>query len=421
MLRYADTCARLKCVALNNDSGPSILRGLSNVRNMLKFHLTDAFALLVCLFMSPGPTNAQAPETRLVPVTVVTADGKPVTILDSQNVRVHDRGVQVKSFRLDESPRRIVLLLDTSVGMGINDRGKPSGEPRLAVASELMNLFLDSVPASDSLALYQFADSPREVVPFTHDAAAIRQAISTLTPDRERDIVGRSNIRDALSTILTNLQEPLAFGDSIVIFSDGDWNSERDKRPSLDSLASAIVQDGVRIFLVLAQEDSAVLNQLQTTSTGVTQVVPVPRNPPLQNPPIGLTPDYEKERIVDSESFVDAVGGATFAPAALSNVLPRNSVFLSNYPGQRMQSLSPADQSNILQSTIVFHSNDPGQRMKSLGAAVQSAYRLELQLSGPLRRKKRLHLNLVDGRGKSLHNVAVLSPELVYPDARTHP
>lgn len=384
---------------------------------MLRSHLTDAFVLLLFLCASPYPTNAQAPETHTLPVTVVTVDGKPVTNLQSHNVHIHGSGAQIKSFSLDTGPRRIVLLLDTSGSMGNNDAGKP----RLAVASELMNLFLDTVPAGDSLALYQFADSPREVIAFTHDVAAIRRSISSISPDRERDMVGRTNIRDALNVILTNPRESLAFGDSIVIFSDGEWDSEEDKQRSFASLASALVQGGVRIFLVLTREKSAILSELQTASTGVKQVAPVPGNPPLRNPPIGVTLDSEKSRIADSESFVDAVGGASFAPAALSNVLPRSTVFLSNYPGQRTIPLAPADHSNVLQSAIVFRSNDLGQQMKSLCATVQSAYRLELQLSKPLRSKKRLHLNLVDGRGKPIHNVAVLSPEFVYPHAGTHP
>lgn len=362
--------------------------GQTGVPNMPRSHLADAFVLLFCLGALPCSTNAQAPEMHILPVTVVTADGKPVTNLQSHNVHIHGDGVHVKSFSLDAGPRRIVLLLDTSGSMGTNDDGKP----RLAIASELMNLFLGIVPAGDSLALYQFADSPREVVAFTHDAAAIRQAISSIPPDRERDMVGRTNIRDALNAILTNPQESLVFGDSIVIFSDGEWNSDEDKRRSLASLASALVQDGIRIFLVLAQEKSAISSELQTASTGINQVVPAPGHLPLQNPSMGITFDYGS-RIVDSESFVDAVGGESFAPA---------------------------DQSNVLQSTTVFRSDDLGQRMKSLCAAVQSAYRLELEVSGPLRSKKRLHLNLVDGRGKPLHNVVVLSPEFVYPESGTN-
>jgi len=355
---------------------------------MLRSQLTGAFALLFCL-CAPCPTNAQAPETHILPVTVVTVDGKPVTNLQSHNVHIHGGGIQVKSFTLDTGPRKIVLLLDTSGSMGTNDAGKL----RLAVASELMNLFLDTVPAGDSLALYQFADSPREVIAFTHDVAAIRQSTSSISPDREKDMVGRTNVRDALNAILTNPRESLAFGDSIVIFSDGEWDSDEDKQPSLASLASAFVHDGVRIFLVLTQEGRAISSQLQTAPAGVSQVVPAPGHLPLQNPFTVVTFDYEMARFADSESFVDEVGGESFAPA----------------------------DPNGLQSTTVFRSNDLGQRMKSLCATVQSTYRLELELSGALRSKKRLRLNLVDGRGKPLHNVAVLSPEFVYPDARTHP
>jgi len=357
---------------------------------MLRSNLTGAFALLFCLCASPCPTNAQAPETHILPVTVVTVDGRPVTNLQSHNVHIHGGGAQVKSFSLDTGPRKIVLLLDTSGSMGTNDNGKL----RLAVASELMNLFLDTVPSGDSLALYQFADSPREVIAFTHDVAAIRQSINSISPDREKhDMVGRTNVRDALNAILTNPRESLAFGDSIVIFSDGEWDSDEDKQRSLVSLASAFVQEGVRIFLVLAQEKSAISSELQTAPAGVNQVVPAPGHLPLQNSSTVVKFDYELARFVDSESFVDAVGGESFAPA----------------------------DPNGLQSTTVFRSNDLGQRMKSLCATVQSTYRLELQLSRPVRSKKRLHLNLVDGRGKPLHNVAVLSPEFVYPDAGTPP
>ena len=135
MLRQADVCARLKLVALNNDSGLSILCG-TDVLNMLKSHLTDAIALLFCLCASPCPTNARAPETHILPVTVVTVEGKPVANLQSHNVHIHGGGAQVKSFSLDIGPRRIVLLLDTSGSMGTNDDGKP----RLAVAAELMNI-----------------------------------------------------------------------------------------------------------------------------------------------------------------------------------------------------------------------------------------------------------------------------------------
>jgi hypothetical protein len=364
------------------------------VPNMLRSRLTEALALLFCLCASPCPTNAQAPETHILPVTVVTADGKAVTNLQSRNVRVHDRGVEVKSFGLDTSPRRIVLLFDTSGSMGAIDGAIDKGKPRLAVAAELMNLFLDTVPAGDSLALYLFADSPRELIALTHDVAAIREAIGPIPPDQERDIVGRTNIRDALNAILINLQEPLGFGDSIVIFSDGEWDPDKDKQNSLASLAPMFVQRGVRVFLVLALEKGTVPTGPPSASAGIDQMVLAPGHLGLGSQSIGVTPDYEGERIVDSESSVDTIGGASFAPA---------------------------DQSNVLQTTTVFRANDLGQRMKSLCAAVHSVYRLELELSGPLRSKKRLRLNLVDERGKPLHNVAILSPEFVYPDAGTHP
>ncbi|HEV2290113.1 MAG TPA: vWA domain-containing protein [Candidatus Acidoferrales bacterium] len=353
---------------------------------MLKSRLANALALLFCLCVSTCPANAQAPETHVVPVTVVTTDGKPVTSLQSQNIRVREHGVQVKSFSLDAGPRRIVLLMDISGSMGTTDHGKL----RLIVALELMKLFLNSVSKGNSLSLYQFGDSPREIVPFTHDVDAIRQAIDSVSALRENEMVGLTNIGDALNAILMNSQEPLAFGDSIVMFTDGEFNSDNGKQHAFSSFAPALARRGVRVFLVLTQERGTTLGGAQNDSTSVRQAPPASSHLPIRGQFSVPASDGEMAVINDSELFAAGTGGESFAPF---------------------------DYSSTFQTSKVFRSDDLPQRMKALSAAVQNTYRLEMQFSKPLNRKIRLHLEVMDEQSKALHNVTVLSPDFVYPDA----
>jgi Mg-chelatase subunit ChlD len=365
--------------------------------NIQTFRLPGAFALLACfLGASPRAISAQQPETRVVPVTVIAADGKAVTNLQSRNIRLRGRDMQLKSFSADAGPRRIVLLLDTSGSMGEIDDGKP----RLEIAIRLVNLFLDNVPAGDLVGLYQFSDKPREIVPFTKSFAEIRRALGPISPSQEREMLGYTNIGDVLNAILTNSQEPLGFGDAIVIFSDGEFDSPNGKHRTLSSVGPALVRRGVRVFLALAQEkgtvpsDTGAVSEGTQSAHGITQLSPAQQRMATQT---GATPvlilDPEAAATTDAEIFVGGVGGESFAPASYSI---------------------------IARTPEVFRSNDLTQRMESLSGAVQSTYRLDLQFSGPVKRKKRLHLEVVDGRGKALHNVTVLSPEFVYPHTETH-
>src|SRR6185437_6648303 len=94
-------------VALNNESGLLIVCVPEGRTHMMAYRVTRAFALLICLLCAwPYSTNAQHAETYVVPVTVVSRDGKPLTSLQSQNLRIHNRGVELKNFSLDTSPRR---------------------------------------------------------------------------------------------------------------------------------------------------------------------------------------------------------------------------------------------------------------------------------------------------------------------------
>jgi VWA domain-containing protein len=375
ILRYPSTCARFKLLVLNSYAGLVKVRKLIDIRNMLKSQLADAFALLICLCASACPTDAQHSETHVVPVTVLTMDGKPVSNLQPQNVRVHGRDVQVNRFSLDTSPRRIVLLIDISGSMGISN-GRVD---LLQAAVHTATLFLDRASSVDSISVHLFAEKEREVVPFTSHLGVIRAAIMNLpkpgTEQTKKEYGTRTDLDNALNSILTVLFERPQFGDAIIIFSDGrfprsgegDILSYYDQPDYLRGVTSRLGTVGVRVFFSLAGN--------------------VAGAPPLH----GI------------ELFVGATGGESFE---LHDSGP--SFYGANNPYDWPKA-------------PIYRSDSLEQRALALSAAVQDTYRLLLQFTRPLEKPTRLHLDLVDERGKALHNVVVLSPALVYPEAKTQP
>jgi len=326
--------------------------------------------LLYLLLASLCPANAQGPETRIVPVTIVTADGKPLTDLQLRNIRIHGRKVQLKSFRLDTGPRRIVLLLDTSGSMAISN-----GKVTLwQAAVHTARLFLDTLPSADWVSVHVFAEKDKQVVPFTHDFGLVRAAIAGLpkpaTEEAKSEYGARTDLDNALKSVLATLSDRHEFGDAVVIFSDGffprsdegDILSYFDPPDYLQHLMPKMGVQGVRIFFSLAGN-----------VTGA---------PPLH----GI------------ELFMGNTGGESFE---LSHTRPP--LYSQSDPYAHPD--APTYRSDSLE-----------QRVFANCAAVQDTYRLQLQFAQSLVKPARLRLDVVDGRGKALRNVVVLSPQFVYPD-----
>lgn len=364
---------RFTCVALNNESGLLIVCVLEDMTK-LACRITNAFALLFCLLCAcPYPTNAQQAETYVVPVTVVSRDGKPLTSLQSQNVRIHNRGVELKSFSLDTSPRRIVLLFDTSGSMRISN-----GKVTLwDAAVHTAELFLDRVPPTDWISVYAFANQDKQLVPFTRDHGAIRAAIHGLpqpgTEEAEKEYGVGTQLDTALNSILSLLSESSQFGDAIVIFSDGllpRSNGDRimvyyDQPDYLQRITPRLGTLGVRVFFSLAGN--------------------IVGTPPLHG----------------MELFIGATGGESFE-------LNESAPPLYGMSDPYSHPEAP-----------IYRSNSLEQRALALCAEIQDTYRLQLQFAGPLEKPSPLRLGFVDERGRVLHNVTVLSPQSIYPKPGT--
>lgn len=340
---------------------------------MLTCRPTFSFALFCLLCALSYPAGAQETETRVIPLAVVATDGNAVTGLQPQNIRLHNRGVLLKSLRVDTTPRRVVLLFDTSGSMAISN-GRVT---LLQAAVHTAGLLLAQLPRADLISVHAFADKDKQLVDFTHDPEAIRAALNDLliphTEAAKKKYGTGTDLYNALNSIVSVLSGSPQFGDSIILFSDGMLprsNSDNimafyDQPDYLERIAPRLATNGVRVFFSLAGD--------------------VEGAPPLHG----------------VEMFIGATGGESFE---LNDSGP------SFYGGVYDQPQAP-----------VYRSNSLEQRARALCAAIQDTYRLQLQFASALKKPAELHINVVDKRDKTLRNVSVLSPKFVYPGIRTHP
>jgi Ca-activated chloride channel family protein len=141
---------------------------------------------LACAAQAPivRKPSAEAPvrtlelTSRLVSVAVnaVDANGAPVGGLERSDFRLLEDGAEQKiAFFEKESatPLSIVLAIDGSQSLARNER----------LAKEAAKRFVETlVRPQDELEVIEFADSVREVVPFTNDKRRIEEGLGDLRP-----------------------------------------------------------------------------------------------------------------------------------------------------------------------------------------------------------------------------------------------
>lgn len=321
--------------------------------------------LLLCFgFLSP--LSAQQTNGRLaIPLVALTYDGRLVTGLQSVNLRITGVKATIQNVTSDMSARKIVLLLDISGSMGGEDEEIRNG--RWNNAKELVNVFLHDVSPQDFVALDVFATKEREIVPFTHDFASIRRAIGLLPePDstEARSIYGReTHSGDALSAILEAPDRTWGFGDSIVFFSDGEFP----EYPVMKTVRRRLAKRDIRVFLVFAVADTPAEMFLH----------------PYQG-------DAFQPIVDGAEAFMASTGGASFRP--------------------RVPGADPWEKFGT-----VYWANSAEKRVGDAYSVIQATYRVELQLKQPLRRGRKLKLELTDAKGKRVRNAALFYPRLLEP------
>jgi len=128
----------------------------------------------------PAPADQKQPtfrvEVKLVDVftTVTDEHGAPVTDLKKEQFKVTEDGVEQKIALFEqqsETPLSIVLCIDASQSVGKD----------LQIEAEAARKFAASILRPvDRLALYQFSEIVREIVPFTADIKRVNRGIKNV-------------------------------------------------------------------------------------------------------------------------------------------------------------------------------------------------------------------------------------------------
>src|SRR5258707_104268 len=166
----------------------------------------------------------------MVPFTVLSSKGNPITDLRESEVSLEVDGAPVRGDVFEKSenaPISFTILLDGSGSMAL--AGK------LEAARAAVEALTVRRQAGDDFALYVFSDSEaREVVPFTHDPIQILRAMGAVKP------FGKTAFFDALAT----MPEPSRLGANptraIILLSDGIDNASKLTRNDLEQMLQGV-------------------------------------------------------------------------------------------------------------------------------------------------------------------------------------
>jgi len=198
--------------------------------------------LLANLFFSlPGlalyaQTNSYS--TQVLTLAVRDRRGLFVTDIQPNQIVVKGQPASVQRLELDNAPRRILLLLDTSGSMGTYKSLSWSNVVQFAIQFTLQR------KGDDLIGLDTFAEKDQMLDPFTTDSRLVVRHIQALTSSGR----GRTMLGLALSEILARREDGLRFGDAIILVSDGE-RSDADTT-NFAQLRDDLTRAGIRICLV---------------------------------------------------------------------------------------------------------------------------------------------------------------------------
>jgi hypothetical protein len=319
-----------------------------------------------------APLHAQ--ETRVVPLAAYQRAGRFVVGLKPEQVRVKGVAAQVKSLELDRSPRRIVLLLDSSRSMGGDGRGDDSWPLAIQLAKD----FLALLQPDDQVALHTFAEKHLRLAEFTNDTAALSRAIQDI-PRPNTGSAGRSrgtetNLGLALTEILADYSSSLKVGDTILLISDGEYKGE--KEIPLPKVLPDLLAKGVRLLLLR----------------------------------IGPLVRQFRERLIQHErdSSEDTKREAGYAASKLMSDLAKDTGGFTIAPWDHAEEMSNGNliplKPEVLQLSV-----------RVAYAFARNSYRLELALSEKVAKNRKIEVELFDEQGREEKHINIYFPHLLAP------
>lgn len=202
-----------------------------------------ARALVFAALLIPQTVHSQIDgcARRVVPISVVTADGKAVAGLQTTNFKASLRGtpVQILSAESYGKPPRIVLVIDAS--------GSMSTDPQIwGLYLKMADHLLVNLPESTAVGLEVFASHIERTLPPTVDRNKLRaelkslEYISQLMPSKER----QTSLWEAFEAAPRLLGAP-EFGDVVLALTDAESN---DSKSTFRNAANALRSNRVRLF-----------------------------------------------------------------------------------------------------------------------------------------------------------------------------
>lgn len=198
-------------------------------------------AISLFVFALAGVVRAQAPaaetERCTIPVTVADMEGKLVEGLKAENFRatVHGSPVKIVSATRDRSPKRIVLLIDTSGSMG--------EQRKMEVAWITAQNLVRALGNDHAIAILTVGDGVQRLTGLLMPASRLDKIVVQASKDQPK---GRSQLFDAIPAAVHEL-EPPQFGDLICIISDAadNWSNV-----SMRQLRLTLSRAGARLYQI---------------------------------------------------------------------------------------------------------------------------------------------------------------------------
>lgn len=191
------------------------------------------YIALIVTTMCRAATAQDACKAYEIPVGVINFNGESFRGLATQDFLGHAQkgSVAIKSITFDDSPRRILLVVDTNKNLSVNLR---------KAEVELVKTLAASARPEDSLGLLT-ARGPGGTVKFGDPRASLVDAISQETSAKE----GKG--RGVLDAVLEGVEwfSPSRPGDAIVVIAH---DTEGNHKANAKSVAKALADHHVRMF-----------------------------------------------------------------------------------------------------------------------------------------------------------------------------
>ncbi|HUB33649.1 MAG TPA: VWA domain-containing protein [Bryobacteraceae bacterium] len=167
----------------------------------------------------------------LIPVTVTSQIGAPVTGLTQDSFRVFEDRVEQKisAFYTEDAPVSVGFLLDASGSMRI----------KWHKTIEAASAFFQTSGPQDEFFLVEFNDRAKLVLPFTFNADEVCAQIARSRPS------GRTSLVDAIYLAVAQMKHARYPRKALVIVSDGGDNWSRH---SVREMKRALVESDVQVY-----------------------------------------------------------------------------------------------------------------------------------------------------------------------------